>query len=228
MYFSKVSASLSALGALAHALPSGSPPYAVKERHPVPRSWTAVGSVDKSESINLQIGLKQRNEGLVERHLLEISDPDHERYGQHLTADEISDMVQPTGDTVDSVHSWLASHGISDIDYSPAKDWISIIIPIEKAEDLLQTKYSKFQHTSGHTISRAPEWSLPRHLHEHVDVVQPTTSFFQPKPEVQAYGTNLGHGPSHDMSWWEHTGKHKYGGTHHVSYTEPTLKRGVC
>lgn len=197
-----------ALGA--SALPSGSN-YAVKERHTVPRSWTAIGPADKFESINLQIGIKQRNEGLVERHLIEVSDPEHERYGQHLSAAEVSDIIKPEDESIRLVHKWLQEHNIDDIDYSPSKDWISIVVPIEKAEELLQTSYTKFEHTTGHALSRAPEWSLPSHLHEHIDVVQPTTSFLRLKPEVQTYGPVYDGAPSHEMSWWEHTGKHQYG-----------------
>lgn len=200
------------LGAVlgANALPSGSS-YAVKERHTVPRAWTAVGPADKSESINLRIGIKQRNEGLVERHLIEVSDPEHERYGQHLSAKEIADIVRPEEESVRLVHQWLQEHGVEDIDYSPSQDWISVIMPIEKAEELLQTKYTKFKHTTGEALSRAPEWSLPQHLHEHIDVVQPTTSFLRLKPEVKGYGPLHDQGPAHPMSWWEHTGKHQYG-----------------
>ena len=213
MSFTRLSISLSALVAAlgANALPSArSASYAVKERHAVPRAWTAVGEADKSETINLQIGIKQRNEGLVERHLIEVSDPSHARYGQHLSAKEIADIVRPSDDSVNMVHEWLAEHGIEDFDYTPAKDWVTIVVPIEKAEELLQTKYSKFEHHTGATINRAPEWSLPLHLHEHVDVVQPTTSFFTPKAMFKPWGPVPG-GDSHPMSWWEHTGKHLYG-----------------
>jgi tripeptidyl-peptidase-1 len=207
--------SLSALSALlgANALPTvESANYQVKETHAVPRSWKATGPANKRESINLQIGLKQRNEGLVERHLLEVSDPDHERYGQHLTAAEIADIVRPEDASVKQVHEWLAAHGIEDIDYSPAKDWISIIVPIEKAEELLQTKYFKYEHLNGDSISRAPEWSLPIHLHEHIDVVQPTTSFFKPRAAVEhkVSGPILDQ-QAVDQSWWEQEGKFKYG-----------------
>jgi tripeptidyl-peptidase-1 len=212
--------SLSALSALlgANALPTiATSDYQVKETHSVPRSWKAAGPADKRETINLQIGLKQRNEGLVERHLIEVSDPTHERYGQHLTATEVADIVRPDEASIAQVHEWLAAHGIEDIDYSPAKDWISIVVPIEKAEELLQTTYTKFEHLDGHSISRAPEWSLPIHLHEHIDVVQPTTSFFKPRGQIEAKvsGPVLDSHSAEDQSWWEREGKYKYGG-HHV------------
>lgn len=207
-----------------HALPSTPPSsYAVKESHAVPRTWTAVGPADKSETINLQIGLKQSNEGEIERHLLEISNPTHERYGQHLSAAEVADIVRPAADSKAAVHQWLVEHGIHEIGYSPADDWVSIVVPIEKAEELLQTSYTKYAHSDGSTLSRAAEWSLPLHLHEHIDVVQPTTSFFRPAAEVKAWGpgswgpASHGLGETHPMSWWEEFGKHKYGGQRIVS-----------
>ncbi|KAK3720454.1 hypothetical protein LTR37_003867 [Vermiconidia calcicola] len=134
----------------------------------------------QNENIHLQIGLKQRNEGVVEQHLIEISDPNHARYGQHLSVDEIHDIISPSADTITLVHAWLLDHNIHDAAFSPSKDWVSVVIPIGKAEKLLQTSYKEFKHDEdGSTLSRAPEWSLPLHLHDHIDVVQPTTSFFR-------------------------------------------------
>ena len=187
MYLKQLCLSIYAVGAISGvlALPSKArSEYAVKERHAVPLSWTNIGPASKSEKVHLQVGLKLRNEGVVEQHLLEVSDPKHARYGQHLSAEEIHDIVSPSEESVELVQAWLVEHGITNLAYSPSKDWVHIIVPIEKAEELLQTSYSTFQHWDGSTLNRAPEWSLPIHLHEHVDVVQPTTSFFRPKPEA--------------------------------------------
>ncbi len=89
MFFSKLSASLCAIGiAGTNALPSivrSDYVYTVKERHPVPLQWAEAGPAPRGQNIHLQIGLKQSNEGLIEKHLLETSDPNHERYGQHLS-----------------------------------------------------------------------------------------------------------------------------------------------
>jgi tripeptidyl-peptidase I len=41
--------------------------YAVKERHPVPFSWVRTGEAPRGQNIQLQIGLKQSNEGAVEQ-----------------------------------------------------------------------------------------------------------------------------------------------------------------
>lgn len=154
--------------------------YALKERHIVPRGWAEVGPASKSQGIHLQIGLKQRNEGVIEQHLTEISDPSHVRYGQHLSAAEIREIVSPSIESIKLVHDWLLQHEITDAVYSPNTDWVSVLIPVEKAERLLQTSYKTFVHDEdGSTLLRAPEWSLPVHLHDHIDIVQPTNSFFR-------------------------------------------------
>jgi tripeptidyl-peptidase-1 len=181
--------------------------YGLKERHDPPVSWIEVGQPSKDEVIHLQIGLKQQNEGVIESHLLEISDPKHSRYGQHMSSAEIHEIVAPADQTVDLVNAWLAEHGITNAVHSPGKDWVSIVVTIEKAEQLLQTKYSIFEHSrDGTTLSRTPEWSLPLHLHEHIDVVQPTNSFFRPTADAKL---PLLDGGDVGQTWFENEGKAK-------------------
>lgn len=108
-----------------------------------------------------------------------MSDPDHERYGQHLSGDEVDDLVRPKKETSELVEEWLRENGVEDIGYNSAKDWITIHLPIEFAERLLDTEYHNYKHEDGHIIARTTHWSLPRHLHAHIDTIQPTTSFFR-------------------------------------------------
>ena len=107
------------------------------------------------------------------------------RYGQHLTMDEVNELVKPTADALELVHEWLAEHGVeaSQLKYSPAHDWIRVRLPVSQIEVLLDTEYFIFVHDEDNSeVVRAPEWSLPRHLHEHIVTIQPTNSFFRPKP----------------------------------------------
>jgi tripeptidyl-peptidase-1 len=110
-----------------------------------------------------------------------VSDPSHQRYGQHLSQDEISNLVRPTDEALVLVHEWLLENGIdgTQLEYSLAKDWITVTLPISAAERLLDTQYSTYQHEDGDYLVRTPEWSLPHHLHEHISVIQPTNSFFR-------------------------------------------------
>ena len=90
-----------------------------------------------------------------------VSDPSHIRYGQHLTADEVNELITPSKDTLLLMEGWLYRHGITakKIDYSPACDWITLRLPISIAEDLLQSiqssstkeaSHSPFERQSGH------------------------------------------------------------------------------
>jgi tripeptidyl-peptidase-1 len=230
MYISKLVSSLHVVAFLYGCNASPVAPhssYSVKERHAVPRDWIEVGSAPSNEVINLQIGLKQSNEGVIEQHLLQVSDPRHARYGQHLSSAEVDNIIAPSDDTVDLVRSWLRQNNVTDFIFNPAKDWIAIpSISICDVEKLLQTKYSVYvNRIDGSKVIRAPEWSLPLHLHEHVDVVQPTTSFFRPTPRKKmSTDLVLEDGEEHSASWWESHGKALYG----VSLITFTDSHPIC
>ena len=103
----------------------------------------------------------------------------------------MNELVKPTGDTFDHVHEWLGDNHVnmSQLEYSPAHDWIKISLPVQDVERLLDTKYSIYKHEDGDHLVRAPTWSLPMLLHDHVDTIQPTNSFFRPRGKKMSYKT---------------------------------------
>lgn len=114
-----------------------------------------------------------------------VSDPDHPRYGQHLSSEEINDLVKPKEETSKLVHAWLADNGISSdrLSYSPSGDWINCHMTVGDANKLLGTSYSTYKHeTDGTEVVRTPEFSVPRELHEHIATIQPTNSFMRANP----------------------------------------------
>ncbi|KAK1909189.1 hypothetical protein P3342_011267 [Pyrenophora teres f. teres] len=179
-FASAVLVAIAASDALASPVKARSP-YAVKETHYVPREWQRLGRAHGAKTIQLQIGLKQGRFEELDRHLQEVSDPDHIRYGQYLTPEDVDKLVAPTSETHDLVHEWLRENGIStdNLGYSSAKDWVIVHLPIEMVESLLDTEYHTYKHKDGSVVARTTKWSLPRHLHSHIDTVQPTTSFFK-------------------------------------------------
>jgi tripeptidyl-peptidase-1 len=83
------------------------------------------------------------------------------------------------------VYEWLSLNGVKSVNHNPSKDWIDIYIDISSAERLLDTEYYSFKNGyDGSEIIRATEWSIPQHLHEHIDAIQPTTSFMRPVTEL--------------------------------------------
>ncbi|KAI0880839.1 tripeptidyl-peptidase 1 precursor [Annulohypoxylon maeteangense] len=177
-----ISAILAAHGALANPVGSRTP-YRVKDSHHVPRAWRRLRRAPADHIIDLQIGVKQNNFAELERHLYEVSDPDHPRYGQHLSAGDVKELVKPTDETLDLVHEWLEANGITPSGYSSAKDWIMVSLPVGTVERLLDTEYHVYEHKDGGLVARAPKWSLPLHLHDRIDTIQPTNSFFRARAE---------------------------------------------
>lgn len=72
---------------------------------------------------------------------MEISDPDHERYGKYLSKDQVDDLVRPHDESLGLVTQWLEQWGIyeEDISRSAAKDWVTVMVPVRLAEQMLNT-----------------------------------------------------------------------------------------
>lgn len=113
-----------------------------------------------------------------------MSDPFHERYGQHLSKAEVDELIKPSEEALELIHEWLLDHDIEhgELQYSAAKDFIKLSLPVAEVERLLDTKYSVFEHVDGTRLVRTPEYSLPVHLHEHVSVITPTNQFLKSDP----------------------------------------------
>ncbi|CAA7260134.1 unnamed protein product [Cyclocybe aegerita] len=185
MHLFKLVALLPLIAPLALAASSKDCAYKTKEEVHAPHGWIKHSKPSPDHKISLRIGLPQPNFGVLEQHLYEVSDPDHERYGQHLSKEEVEELVAPHQESLDSVGEWLSTFGFKekDVTRSPAKDWIAITVPVSLAEKMLDTTYHVWKHVgSGEVLVRTTNYRLPSNLHEHVDVVQPTTSFgrFQP------------------------------------------------
>lgn len=115
---------------------------------------------------------------------IQVSNPSHERYGKHLSDTDVNSLIAPKDDTLELVHSWLQENDIEpeSLSYSSAKDWIIVSLPVSRIEKLLNTEYSVYRHEDGTEVIRTPQWSLPKHLHQHIDTIQPTNSFFRASP----------------------------------------------
>jgi len=100
-----------------------------------------MGRAPSVHIIELRIALPQLRFPELEQHLAETSDPSHKRYGQHLSKEEVEELVAPHPSSVDAVNEWLASHGIrSEARHrSPAGDWVTVHVPVAQAEKMLGT-----------------------------------------------------------------------------------------
>jgi len=100
-----------------------------------------MGRAPSEHVIQLHIALPQPRFPELEQHLAEISDPFHERYGDHLSKEQVEELVAPHPSSVDAVHEWLAGYGIRSkaCHRSPAGDWVTVYVPVAQAEKMLGT-----------------------------------------------------------------------------------------
>ena len=113
----------------------------LKERVPHPRGWLKGERAPSDHTLELKVALPQPSFHILEQHLYEVSDPGHVRYGQHLSKEEVEELVAPHAESVSLVDKWLRSCGVDveGLTHSPAKDWVTVRIPVSLAESMLDT-----------------------------------------------------------------------------------------
>lgn len=117
-------------------------PHKIKESiQGPPRGWVRHGHAPSDHLLDLKIALPQPYFPILENHLWEVSNPNHERYGAHLSKQETEALMAPHPETIDAVSEWLSSHGIEEkhLYRSSAQDWVTIHVPVALAEEMLDT-----------------------------------------------------------------------------------------
>ncbi|OAQ65203.1 family S53 protease-like protein [Pochonia chlamydosporia 170] len=154
-------------------------PSSLMEKINIPSQWKSSGTPHPNVMMKMQIGLKQKNMGGLQKKLLDISDPKSANYGKWLSKDELEAFTSPSEESVKSVKTWLSSFGIKDSAMNqPTPDWLEVNVPISQAEKMLNSKYEMYTNgATGQSMARTTQYSIPKALHDHVDTIQPTTSF---------------------------------------------------
>ena len=117
--------------------------YQLDEFKGVPDVWRRAYVPPPSSTLELIIAVRQQNLDALEPKLMQVSTPDDESYGKHLSLDAVNELVKPASESVLAVQSWLAEHGFDaerDVEYSPAKDFLLLRTTVDRAEQMLQTK----------------------------------------------------------------------------------------
>ncbi|KAF8886336.1 subtilisin-like protein [Infundibulicybe gibba] len=146
-----------------------------------PRGWVYSSAAPPDHYFDMRIGLKQDKFDTLITTLMETSDPNHEKYGAHLTKEETDALVAPHPDSVEAVEAWLQHHGINiedAVNRSGGVGWVTVRVSVAQAERMLGTKYGVYHHAgSSESVVRTMSYSLPKELHHYIDVVAPTTYF---------------------------------------------------
>jgi tripeptidyl-peptidase-1 len=170
-----------------------------------PRGWTVARAAKGEESIKLRLSLKQQNVDTFYDKLMEVSTPDHPRYGMHYEHHEIRSLLKPSDESSNIAISWLQDNNITSIEDN--SDYILFRTDVEPANKLLDTEFGWYHKVEeNHAVLRTLAYSVPDKVQEHINFVQPTTRFGSLKPlssTVQIIDTGA---KSNGISqWWGDT-----------------------
>ena len=173
------------------------------EWNTVPSNWESLGPPPFNTTIDLHFALKPHHETALIDALYEVSTPGspkyvfsnasharcthfvplfRHRYGAHLSKAQVSQLVEPSPDTLELVNSWLEHHRVptSSISITHGGGWLTVTgVLVSQANEMLGASYQVYRQSgmNGTMILRTVGYALPTVLHSHVNTVIPTTYF---------------------------------------------------
>lgn len=175
----------SLFGALVGIYASPSNDIAVLEQLPsTPQGWRQGSAPPAALRLRFRIAVRQENAYHFEQTVIDISTPDHPRYGQHLKRDELKAMLRPSADASRSILGWLRAEGVPDTNIEDDGDWINFYVPVSEAERMLHTQFHYYTSLIEDVKTiRTLQYSIPKKLHQYIQMIQPTTRFGQMRGE---------------------------------------------
>jgi len=169
-----------------------------QDADPINSQWAATERASLDTQLKMTIAIKQRNLDKLERTLMAVSDPQSGNYGQHLTHEEIQQLVTPRPDSISMVVEWLTDHGITSWSSSSNNDFIQFVTSVATAEKLLEAEYHSFKHTKFDvTVIRTFNYSIPNKIKYAIDFISPTVRL----PTLRSSPTpTMSYPPTIDMS----------------------------
>jgi len=114
--------------------------------------------VDMKSSVRITIGLKRRNMDVLNKILMEVSTPSSPKYGEHLTQDQMTDLIAPAKENVDRVLSWLSKFGVTPKRVDVNQDYVRVEETLETIANIFGVKFEMFKFAKGgRKVARALE-----------------------------------------------------------------------
>jgi len=117
--------------------------------------------------------LKQRNTHLLEQLFWAVSDPQNEQYGKHITLDELTTLIAPTDETIESVSTWLNQHGVTNYKLTHNMDKMRVTVDLHTLEKLVNVTFKAYVHPKLRQIvwATVDKYSVPEDLADHIDLI---------------------------------------------------------
>jgi tripeptidyl-peptidase-1 len=142
----------------------------------VPEGWKYARPASTHDVLNLRISLKQQNVDSFYDHLLQVSTPNHARYGQHYEGHELRRMLQPSDDTRMLTLDCLETYNITSIE--DESDYILFRADVDTVNSLLSTEFAWYaSHDQRTERLRTLAYSVSANLKELINFIHPAIHF---------------------------------------------------
>ncbi|KAJ6178812.1 hypothetical protein N7519_009273 [Penicillium mononematosum] len=159
----------------------------VEQLDKAPDGWSRGDKPPASKFIKFRLAIAQHNARGFEQKVIELSTPDHPSYGQHMSRDEVKQFLTPHPTISDKIIAWLQSENVPANSINLDGHWISFTLQISQAERMLKTQFFYFyQQGQQSPAIRTLGYSVPRALHPHIQLIQPTTLFGNLVPQISS------------------------------------------
>jgi tripeptidyl-peptidase-1 len=146
----------------------------------IPRSDFIQGERSIPDTLHeLVFSIKQRNINVAKTELYERSTPGNPKYQKWLSSGEIKELIQ-NDEGADAVLAWLSSNGLAIKWESYRREYMKVVAPISRWEELLDMEFYNWEDLSkkdtnskqDHSfINRAKEYTIPAVLESHLSAI---------------------------------------------------------
>ena len=161
--------------ASSRVFPEGPEPLQVAKGWALRRSERFDKSAEQREFI---VAIKQQNLEQLEALFWAVSDPSSPQYGQHVTIDQLTELIAPTNEAVASVTSFLSEHGATELSLTMNRDFVRARASLAALERMFNVTFSTYRHRDAFEVpvrATVEAYSVPAEIAQHIDLVSHIT-----------------------------------------------------
>mmetsp|Transcript_114333 Transcript_114333/g.227519 ORF Transcript_114333/g.227519 Transcript_114333/m.227519 type:complete len:594 (-) Transcript_114333:152-1933(-) len=148
----------------------------VPSHNPATSSWVrgVRPSPDLPMTLTVALRIDEDRRAELERTFVAVSDPASERYGAHLSMDEVTALLAVPEERVAAVAEYFKNAGAEEVLPAPNRDMLTVSLSVAAAETALRTTIHTFSHRDRpdlHILRASRSYALPDILAKDVDMV---------------------------------------------------------
>ena len=138
-----------------------------------PSGFVSLGRAPANSSTFILVAVTQPGAAAAESSCVAVADPDSPKFGQHLTVDEVADVLGARAAS-ERVAAWLRGAGASDVSIVRTGDWVRANVPVYVLEKELRVRMERFSAITAtgrvvHAARTLDEMTIPDHVAPDID-----------------------------------------------------------